>query len=132
MGSFNVGTLINHKGVYLNEFFFGGEQPLFKQQIQFVGLKDAQIITDSYVTGLFGIQTNLLSNLYTQARINYGYYNFINGNSSISNSNRKKQILGLGVTAGYYVSKWPVQLSVSYSPQIEKVYTAFSIGYAFY
>lgn len=132
VGSFNVGALINHKGVYLNEFFFGGEQPLFKQQTQFVGLKDAQIITDSYVAGLFGIQTNLLSNLYTQARINYGYYNFINGNSSISNANRKKQILGLGVTAGYYVSKWPVQLSVSYSPQIGKVYTAFSIGYAFY
>jgi len=132
VGSFNVGALINHSGVYLNEFFFGGEQPLFKQHIQFVGLKDAQIITDSYVAGLFGIQTNLFSNLYTQARINYGYYNFINGNNSISNTNRKKQILGLGVTAGYYVSKWPVQLSVSYSPQIGKVYTAFSIGYAFY
>lgn len=131
IGSLNFGALFNHNGVYFNEFFFGGEQPLFKEHIQFVGLRDAQIITDSYLAGLVGVQTNLLSNLYAQARVNYGFYNFMKGNSSIVESGRKKQIVGVGLTAGYFVSKWPVQLSVSYSPQIGKVYTSFSLGYAF-
>lgn len=130
--SVNAGALFNQNGIYFNEFFLGGDQSLFSHQIQFVGLKDAQVIVNSYLTALVGIQTNLFSNVYTQARVNYGWYNFMDGDNITLKPMSNKQIWGVGFTAGYFLSKWPIQAAISYSPQMGKVYGSFSIGYAFY
>lgn len=131
-GSLQFGSLLNHQGVYFNEFFLGGDHSLFRQQVPFVGLRDAQIIVDSYTTAMVGLQHNLFSNVFVSLSTNYGYYNFIKKNTYISSSNTNKHILGIGLSAGYFLSKWPLQASVSYSPQMKKLYGGFSIGYAFF
>jgi NTE family protein len=125
-----LGAQLDFSGLYFSEFFLGGEQPLFHNHMNFTGLKDAQVTTSSFGSILLGWQTNVYDNLYLQAKANYGIYNFVKG-KTLNASLKAKQLWGFGLSAGYFVSKWPINLSVSYSPEMNKVCTSFSLGYAF-
>ncbi len=125
-----LGTLLNYNGLYYNEYFVGGVQSLFQQHLNFIGLMDAQVITSSIGSVLLGVQTNVFSNVYLKGEVNYGVYDFIK-NKTIFNATDAKHIVGFGVSAGYFVSKWPILLSFSYSPEMKKLYSSFSLGYAF-
>lgn len=124
------GAQFNFSGLYFSEFFLGGDQSLFRYHMNFTGLKDGQIITSSFGSVLLGLQTNVFNNLYLQGKINYGLYDFIK-NQTLYSSQDTKHLWGFGLSAGYFVSKWPISFSVSYSPELNKVYSSFSLGYAF-
>lgn len=124
------GAQLNFSGLYFSEFFLGGEQSLFRYHMNFTGLKDAQIITSSFGSILLGWQTNVYNNLYMQAKVNYGVYDFIK-NKTLFSPQETKQLWGFGLSVGYFIAKWPINLSVSYSPEMNKVCTSFSLGYAF-
>lgn len=126
-----LGALADFSGLSFSEFFLGGDHSLFRNHISFVGLRDAQVITSSYGSALIGWQTNILSNLYLQAKANYGVYDFVRRNETLFSPKITKHIWGFGLTAGYFVSKWPISASVSYSPEMNKVCGSFTLGYAF-
>jgi NTE family protein len=124
------GAQLDFSGVYFSEFFLGGEQSLFRYHMNFTGLKDAQLITASLGSMLLGWQTNVYNNLYLQAKVNYGVYDFIK-NQTLYSPQKTKQLWGFGLSLGYFIAKWPINLSVSYSPEMRKVCSSFSLGYAF-
>jgi Predicted esterase of the alpha-beta hydrolase superfamily len=125
-----LGAMLDFSGLYYSEFFLGGEQSLFRHHMNFTGLKDAQLITTSFGSVLLGWQTNVYNNLYLQGKVNYGIYDFIK-NQTLYAPQKGKQLWGFGLSVGYFISKWPINLSVSYSPEMNKVCSSFSLGYAF-
>ena len=130
ISALNFGMLLNFNGLYFNQFFLGGDQLFIQNQVPFVGLRDAQIITRSFASLLIGVQTNVFKRVYIQGKVNYGIFDFVNGKSHVSYSDASK-MWGFGITGGYLVSKLPIQVSFSYSPNIKKVYGSFSLGYVF-
>lgn len=130
IGQLQLGAQLKFEGLYFDEFWIGGEESLFHQHISFTGLKDAQLVTSSFGAVLVGIQTNIFDNLYVQGKVNFCSYNFID-NQTLFSAGGTSYIWGGGVSLGYFISKWPIRLSFSYSPEMHKLYSSFSIGYAF-
>ena len=125
-----LGAQFNFSGLYFSEYFLGGDQSLFQNHMNFAGLKDAQIITSSLASIHWGVQANIFNNLYLQGKVNYGVYDFVE-NKTLTFDLKSQHMWGVGASVGYFISKWPIHLSFSYSPEMNRLYSSFSLGYAF-
>ncbi len=125
-----AGYIENSKDLVFDNFIVGGIQELYSSQMNFVGLQDAQQHTSSLITLGLGGQYNLFGELYSIVRVNAGFINL--GNSFKSGIFKDAKFLsGGGLSLAYYLSALPVEFSLMYSPEIDKMYTHISIGYVF-
>jgi NTE family protein len=121
---------IHSQGFIVDNFYMGGIQQLFRQQIAFAGLNEEQINSTSVASGMLGMQYNFAGSLFLMGRANTGMYNF----STLTkawDSNTVKSINGFSLGLGYNLGFLPLELTAMYSPEIGKLYSNVKIGFVF-
>jgi NTE family protein len=124
------GVCFQSQGFIIDNFYLGGIQKLFRQQIVFAGLNEQQINSTSTATGMLGLQYNLSGSLFILGRANTGMYNF----STLTkawDSETVKSINGFSLGLGYNLGFLPMEFTAMYSPEIGKVYSHVKIGFLF-
>ncbi|MBA4319398.1 MAG: hypothetical protein C0412_13440, partial [Flavobacterium sp.] len=124
------GVCFKSQGFIIDNFYMGGIQKLFRQQIVFAGLNEQQINSTSTATGMLALQYNLAGSLFLMGRANTGIYNF----STLTkawDSETVKSINGFSLGLGYNLGFLPMELTAMYSPEIGKVYSHVKIGFVF-
>jgi NTE family protein len=121
---------IHSQGFIVDNFYMGGIQQLFRQQIAFAGLNEEQINSTSVASGLLGLQYNFAGSLFLLGRANTGIYNF-STLTKVWDSNTVKSINGFSLGLGYNLGFLPLELTAMYSPEIGKFYSHVKIGFVF-
>ena len=124
------GVCLRSQGFIVDNFYMGGIQQLFRQQIAFAGLNEQQINSTSTATAMLGMQYNFSGNMFLLGRANTGMYNF----STLTkawDSSRVKSVNGFSLGFGYNLGILPMELTAMYSPEIGKVYSHVKIGFIF-
>lgn len=124
------GMCLHSQGFIIDNFYMGGIQQLFRQQVVFSGLNEQQINSSSAASGMLGMQYNFVDDLFLLGRANTGLYDF----STLTkawNSNTVKSINGFSLGLGYNLGFLPMELTAMYSPEIGKVYSHIKIGFIF-
>lgn len=124
------GVSVHSQGFIIDNFYMGGIQQLFRQQIAFAGINEQQVNSASVATGMLGMQYNFKGNLFLMGRANTGMYNF----STLTkawDSSTVKSINGFSLGLGYNLGFLPMELTAMYSPEIGKVYSHVKIGFVF-
>ena len=124
------GVCLRSQGFIVDNFYLGGIQKLFRQQIAFAGLNEEQINSTSTATAQLGMQYNFSGNLFLMGRANTGIYNFTT-ETEAWDSKSTKSINGFSLGLGYNLGFLPMELTAMYSPEIGKVYTHVKIGFVF-
>ena len=124
------GVCLRSQGFIVDNFYMGGIQQLFRQQIAFSGLNEEQINSSSTASGMLGVQYNFIGNLFIMGRANSGMYNF-STETKAWDSNTVKSINGFSLGLGYNLGFLPMELTAMYSPEIGKVYSHVKIGFVF-
>lgn len=121
---------IHSQGFIADNFYMGGIQQLFRQQVTFAGLNEQQINSTSVASGQLGMQYNFTGSLFLMGRANTGMYNF-STLTKLWDSDTVKSINGFSLGLGYNLGFMPMELTAMYSPEIEKVHTHVKIGFVF-
>lgn len=121
---------IHSQGFIVDNYYMGGIQQLFRQQVTFAGLNEQQINSASVASGQLGMQYNFAGSLFLMGRANTGIYNF-STETKFWDSDTVKSINGFSLGLGYNLGFLPMELTAMYSPEIEKVYTHVKIGFVF-
>ena len=121
---------IHSQGFIVDNFYMGGIQQLFRQQVAFAGLNEQQINSTSVASGQLGMQYNFVGSLFLMGRANTGIYNF-STETKFWDSDTVETINGFSLGLGYNLGFLPMELTASYSPEIGKVYTHVKIGFVF-
>jgi len=121
---------IHSQGFILDNFYMGGIQQLFRQQVAFAGLNEQQINSTSVTSGQLGMQYNFAGSLFLMGRANTGIYNF-STLTKFWDSDTVKSINGFSLGLGYNLGFLPLELTAMYSPEIGKVYSHVKIGFVF-
>jgi NTE family protein len=124
------GVCLKSQGFIVDNFYLGGIQQLFRQQIAFAGLNEEQINSTSTATAQLGMQYNFKGNLFLMGRANTGLYNFSTLQKAWD-SNTVKSVNGFSLGLGYNLGFLPMELNAMYSPEIGKVYSHVKIGFVF-
>ncbi|QBN17693.1 patatin-like phospholipase family protein [Flavobacterium nackdongense] len=121
---------IRSQGFIVDNFYMGGIQQLFRQQVAFAGLNEQQINTTSVAGGQLGMQYNFTGSLFLIGRANAAVYDF-STQTKFWNSDTVKNINGFSLGLGYNLGFLPLELNAMYSPEIGKLYTHVKIGFMF-
>ncbi len=121
---------IKSQGFIVDNFYMGGIQQLFRQQVAFAGLNEQQINTASVAAGQVGLQYNFAGSLFLMGRANTGMYNF-STETKFWDSDTVDSVNGFSLGLGYNLGFLPMELNAMYSPEIGKVYTHVKIGFVF-
>jgi len=121
---------IKSQGFIVDNFYLGGIQQLFRQQVAFAGINEQQINSTSVASGQLGMQYNFAGSLFLMGRANTGIYNF-STETKFWDSNTVDSINGFSLGLGYNLGFLPMELNAMYSPEIGKVYTHVKIGFVF-
>jgi len=121
---------IKSQGFIVDNFYLGGIQQLFRQQVAFAGINEQQINSASLATGQLGIQYNFAGSLFVMGRANTGVYNF-STETKFWDSDTVDSINGFSLGLGYNIGFLPMELNAMYSPEIGRVYTHVKIGFVF-
>jgi NTE family protein len=109
-----------------NAYFIGGVTRTFRNQIVFIGLREATVNTNSIFAARASLRYKIFANAYLLAHFNMGAYDFA-GNKEWKDA---KFISGYGLTlAVHYLG--PLQISVMYSDQFKKVLSYVNLGIPF-
>ncbi len=82
----HAGINFNQKVSVLNDYFIGGLNNNFRNQIVFAGLNEATVHSSSVASVQIGLRYQMYSNLYFTGKINAAYYDFIGSDKDLSNS----------------------------------------------
>ena len=121
---------INSQGFIVDNFYLGGVQQLFRQQVAFVGLNEQQINSTSLASAQLGIQYNFAGSFFLMGRANSALYDF-STETKFWDSDTVDHVNGFGLGLGYNLGFLPMELTASYSPEIGKLYTHVKIGFVF-
>jgi NTE family protein len=121
---------LKSQGFIVDNFYLGGIQQLFRQQVAFAGINEQQINSTSLATGQLGLQYNFAGSLFLMGRANTGIYNF-STETKIWDSDTVDSINGFSLGLGYNLGFLPMELNAMYSPEIGKVYSHVKIGFVF-
>lgn len=125
-----LGVCLQSQGFIIDNFYVGGIQRLFRQQVVFAGLNEQQINTSSIASGMLGLQYNFAGDFFLMGRANTGMYDF----STLTkawDSNTVKSVNGFSLGLGYNLGFLPMEFTAMYSPEIGKVYSHIKIGFIF-
>jgi NTE family protein len=121
---------IKSQGFIVDNFYLGGVQQLFRQQVAFVGLNEQQINSSSLASAQLGIQYNFAGSFFIMGRANSALYDF-STETEFWDSDAVENVNGFGLGLGYNLGFLPMELTASYSPEIGRVYTHIKIGFIF-
>ncbi|AFD05499.1 patatin-like phospholipase family protein [Solitalea canadensis] len=124
-----AGINFNQKQSFLNQFVVGGVTDFLRNQVTFVGLREANLTTSSIATGMIGYQYELYRNIFLTGKFNLGYYDF-NGDFFDDLVNGS-WLSGYGVSVGYKSAAGPLELTIMRCDQKGSVSAYVNLGFHF-
>lgn len=126
----NLGLTYHSQGFDFDNFFVGGIQPLFRQQMVFAGLNEGQITSRSSLIGQIGLQYRVVGDVYVLARANSLFYDF-STYDEIYVYNNLKVLNGFSLGLGYNLGVLPMEFTAMYAPELGTIYKHIKIGFLF-
>jgi NTE family protein len=127
---FQAGYNYNYTQGFLNMFNLGGTSPFLRDQIMFPGIDEYGILTPAAVTAEMGWNMNIWSEFYLTPLVGGALYDF--DIELLSDINIDDNMLfGTGLTLGYRSPLGPLQATVSYSPQKNRLLGYINFGWNF-
>ncbi len=123
-----AGINFNQKESILNDYFIGGLNYNFRNQITFAGLNEATVYSSSVAALQLGLRYELYNNLYAIGKINGLCYNFIGSDKSVS---QESFLTGYSLTLGYNFILGPLEISAMYCDQSKKILPYINLGIPF-
>jgi NTE family protein len=124
----NAGINFGPNQSLLNNFFIGGMTHTIRNQVQFAGLREGKVITESVMNGSLGFRWNIISDAFITLRGNSMYYDFIQKNLL---ENSGQWITGGGLTLGYNLPTGPFEYTVMYGGKGAGWSTYINFGFPF-
>ena len=128
LSEFQAGVNFTNKPNYLNNFFIGGLNGSFRNQIRFAGLQEATVNSSSVAALLVGLRYSPANNIYITGRINGLVKNFATKKNSTSS---KDALTGYALTFAYKTPIGPIELSAMYCDQSKKLQSYVLFGIPF-
>ncbi|MBK7305914.1 MAG: hypothetical protein IPI88_02050 [Chitinophagaceae bacterium] len=128
LSEFQAGVNFTNKPNYLNNFFIGGLNGSFRNQIRFAGLQEATINSSSVTALLVGLRYNPANNIFITGRINGLVKDFATKRNATSS---KDALTGYALTFAYKTPIGPIELSAMYSDQSKKLQSYVLFGIPF-
>jgi hypothetical protein len=127
---FQAGYNHNYTQGFLNMFNLGGTSPFLRNQIMFPGFDEYGILTHAAITAEMGWNINIWSEFYLTPVVGGALYDFdIELLSEINIDDN--MLFGTGLTLGYRSPLGPLQATVSYSPQKNRLLGYINFGWNF-
>jgi NTE family protein len=128
MTQLQAGLNFNQKESVLNDYFIGGLNHTFRNQITFAGLNEGTVLSSSASSLLFGLRYQVFNNLFLTAKANALYYNFISSNKNLRTPG---WLTGYAFTLGYNFILGPLEISAMYCDQSKKLLPYINLGIPF-
>ena len=112
----------------MNEYVVGGMNRLFRNQVTFAGIQEGTIYSPAMLTGLIGLRQQIFFNTYLTGRANVLFNNFISKSKFF---NYLDFYSGYALTFSYNFALGPLDLSIMYSDQTQKVQGYINLGIPF-
>ncbi len=125
---FQAGINLNYKQNLVNNFQVGGLVKTVRNQIVFAGLEETTLSTPSVATFMLGLNYRIAKNAYIIAKTNALVNNFISKDRKLKFDN---WLSGHALTFAYDTPIGPLEFSLAYSDQAQKVLTYVNFGIAF-
>lgn len=113
---------------FFNSFFIGGMTATVRNQVQFAGLREGRIISESVAKAALGLRWNAMDNAYITVRGNSIFYDFI---KKTGETNGGSWLNGAGLTLGYNLPIGPFEYSVMYAGKGAGWSTYLNLGFPF-
>lgn len=126
----HLGLTYHSQNFVFDNYFLGGIQPLFRQQMVFAGLNEGQKHSSSSAIGQIALQYNAFGDLFILARANSAFYGF-SSETEFFNYDKMKVLNGFSLGLGYNLGVLPMEFTAMYAPEIGKVYKHIKIGFVF-
>jgi len=123
-----AGINFNQQESILNDYFIGGLEKSFRNQITFAGLNEGSAYASSVASLQFGLRYQMFSSLYLTGRANALNYNFISSNKNYNNSTL---LTGFSLSLGYNFVLGPLEISAMYCNQSRKLLPYINLGIPF-
>lgn len=127
---FQGGYNFSNDGSFINSFNVGGTSEFLNKQFLFSGINEYEIITNALISGAWGLQYHIGSNVYTTGLVNALAYDFILDKLPQATYQRNI-VLGASLSLGYLSLLGPVELTFSYSPQTDAIIGYVNLGWSF-
>lgn len=125
---FQSGVNLTDQLNVLNDFYIGGINGEFRNQIRFAGLNEVSINSPSAAMLQFGLRYRMFNNIYIIGRANGLVRDFV----SVNNNPAKTAFLtGYALTFAYKSPIGPFELSAMYSPESNSVQSYVRFGIVF-
>lgn len=128
--SAQVGLTYHSQAFVFDNYFVGGIQPVFRQQLVFAGLNDGQINTSSAAIGQVGLQYNIIGDFLIIGRANTFLYDFID-ESNPKWIVKSTVLNGFSMGLGYNLGLLPMEFNAMYAPELGVFYKHIKIGFIF-
>lgn len=113
----------------LNNFYGGGMNPTFRNQIQMVGILEGEVTSESMVSLQSGPRYNPFGGLYVTFTGGVMTYDFIKKN--IASYTEQQWLLGTGLTFAYDTPIGPLEFTMMSSSKTEGLRLYFNLGFPF-
>lgn len=111
-----------------NEFYAGGMNPTFRNQIMFVGLQEGEVSSESMAAAQAGLRYNPFGSLYVTAQGSALAYDFIQKTSRPVES---KWLFGGGLTLAYDLPIGPIEFTLMFTNKTQGMRSYFNLGFPF-
>lgn len=125
---FQAGINFTNKANELNNFYIGGINGSFRNQIRFAGLNEASLNSATVAALQLGGRFTLFNNIYLIGRINGLVKDFATERNATSN---KSALTGYSLTFAYKSPIGPLELSAMYSDQSKRIQSYVTFGIPF-
>ncbi len=125
---FQAGINLNYKQNLVNNFQVGGLVKTIRNQIVFAGLEETTLSTPSIAAFMLGLNYRIAKNTYIIAKTNALVNNFISKDRELKFDN---WLTGHALTFAYNTPIGPLEFSLAYSDQAQRVLTYVNFGMAF-
>jgi NTE family protein len=123
-----AGMNFMYKNNIMNEFSIGGLTNNFHNQVVFAGLREGTFYSPSIAEILLGLRYQLFSNTFITGRANVLFANFITKSSFFTTP---EFLSGYALTFTYNFALGPLELSLMYNDQSQRVLGYVNIGIPF-
>ena len=123
-----AGINFNQQESVLNDYFIGGLDRTFRNQITFAGLNEGTVYTSSAASLLLGLRYQMFNNLFLITKANALFRNFIGSNKNLHTAS---WLTGYAVTLGYNFVLGPLEISAMYCDQSKKLLPYINLGIPF-
>lgn len=127
---FQGGYNFSNDGSFINSFNVGGTSEFLSKQFLLSGINEYEIITNALISGAWGLQYHIGSNVYATGLMNALAYDFSLDKLPQATYNRNI-VLGTSLSLGYLSLLGPIELTFSYSPQTDAIIGYVNLGWSF-